>query len=434
MSTSYYSRLSKLIPNNPLPPYPRVGQLDASTLDSELFELLKTQLGRIFKFTRSDIQDNYEAELLVFLKLIIFKLTVWDHSATYGAKLQNLKFVDGRVATSLSKPLGRSQKLGYALLVVGGDYIWSKLESYIYSAHYNSQDGESRTFRILRNFSKLLSQIWSASSLFNFLLFLYTGKYSTLILRLLKVRLVPASRSLTRQVNYEFQNRQLVWNAFTEFLLIIVPLVNMAKLKRRFTKVLSLTISSSDGEGKAQGELHFLPEKTCAICYATQSQSQGGSHYTGVTNPYKTTECGHIYCYVCITTKILESDGEGWNCLRCNELVKSAEPYVDVNPDAIKISPEAFKEVEPVSEVKPVALKEESSEDEGESDSENESFESEEEDENEEEEFEQLPGYDDYNDDDDEGYDSNDYDEEDNYDEEDDDQAHSGFIVSKEDF
>ncbi|KAF5093353.1 hypothetical protein D0Z00_004097 [Geotrichum galactomycetum] len=433
MSTSYYNRLNQLFPNNPLPPYPRVGQLDASTLDSELFELLKTQLRKIFKFTRSDIQDNYEAELLVFLKLIIFKLTVWDHSATYGAKLQNLKFVDGRVSTSLSKPLGRSQKLGYALLVVGGDYIWNKLEGYVYSGHYSDQDGESRIFRVLRKFSKLLSQIWSVSSLFNFLLFLYTGKYSTLILRLLKVRLVPASRSLTRQVNYEFQNRQLVWNAFTEFLLIVVPLVNVAKLKRRFTKVLSLTLSSSDGEGKAQGELHFLPEKTCAICYATQSQTQSGSHYTGITNPYKTNECGHIYCYVCITTKILESDGEGWNCLRCNELVKSAEPYVDINPDAVKISPEVFREVEPVSEKEPIALKEESSEHKSESESENESFGSEEEDENEEEEFEQIDGYDD-DDDNDEEYDSNDNDEEDDYDDEEDDQAQSGFIVSKEDF
>jgi peroxin-2 len=431
MSTSYYSRLNKLFPKNPLPPYPRVGQLDASTLDSELFELLKTQLRKIFKFTLSDIQDNYEAELLVLLKLIIFKLTVWDYSATYGAKLQNLKFVDGRVPTSLSKPLGRSQKLGYALLVVGGDYIWNKLESYIYSGHYRDQDGESRIFLILRKFSKLLSQIWSVSSLFNFLMFLYTGKYSTLILRLLKIRLVPASRSLTRQVNYEFQNRQLVWNAFTEFLLIVVPLVNMAKLKRRFTKVLSLTLSSSGGEGKAQGELHFLPEKTCAICYAAQSQTQGGNHYTGITNPYKTTECRHIYCYVCITTKILESDGEGWKCLRCNVLVKSAELYVDINPDAIKISPEVFKEVDPIAEKKPIALKEESSEDESESDSENESFGSEEEDENEEEEFEQIDEYDDNND---EEYDSNDNDEEDDYDDEEDDQAQSGFIVSKEDF
>lgn len=423
MSVPYYGMLKQLFFNNSLPPYPRVGQLDASTLDGELYGLLKTQLRNIFKFTRSDIQDRYEAELLVLLKLLIFKYTVWDHSATYGAKLQNLKFVDGRVPSSLSKPLGRSQKLGYAFLVVGGDYIWNKLESYIHSNYHNDREGESRISRVLQRFSKLLSQIWSVSSFFNFLLFLYTGKYSTLILRLLKVRLVPASRSLTRQVNYEFQNRQLVWNAFTEFLLILVPLVNMTKLKQRFTKILRLTFSLSHGDGKEKGGFHFLPEKTCAICYSSQAQMQGGNHYTGITNPYKTTECDHIYCYVCITTKLLESDGEGWNCLRCNCLVKSAKPYIDINPDAINISPDAFKEINPVSEMKPAVLKETPLESESESDSSNESFESEEEDENEEDEFEQINRYGDSDDDD-----------EDDYDDDEDYQAQSGFIVSNEDF
>lgn len=337
-------------------PQPRVGQLDASILDGELVDLLKNQLWKIFTTIRPDIKDNYENELLLFLKLLIFKLTVWDHSATYGAKLQNLKFVDGRVGTALSRPLSQAQKLGYATLVVGGEFLWGRLERKISEMNDYSGDYDSRSARLarsLRKFSDFLSSLWSISSLANFLLFLYTGRYSTLILRLLRIRLVPASRTLTRQVNFEFQNRQLVWNAFTEFLLFIVPILNLPKLKRRATKLISQGFGSSTtiaaGE-KGHGELYFLPERTCPICYqgsAVPGQSNNTvAYHTEVTNPYEANECGHIYCYVCITTKLLENSGEGWNCLRCSTTITKAKAFVDVNPNAIAVSPLVMKDAE----------------------------------------------------------------------------------------
>lgn len=345
--------------NNPVP-QPRVGQLDASILDGELVELLKTQLWKVFKSFRPDIKDNYESELLLLLKLLVFKLTVWDHSATYGAKLQNLKFVDGRVPSSMSRPLSREQKLGYALLVVGGDFLWGKLERYISTVGFDGEhDYDGRTARIaaqLRKLSDALSSLWSISSLANFLLFLYTGRYSTLILRLLRIRLIPASRTLTRQVNFEFQNRQLVWNAFTEFLLFIVPILNIPKLKRRATKLISQGFSGKadfSGGNSGQGELYFLPEKTCAICYKgtdstgqTNGSTSNISRHTEVTNPYETVECHHIYCYICITNKLLEAGEDGWSCVRCNTLVFKAKQFVQINPKAISISPLVMKDKE----------------------------------------------------------------------------------------
>lgn len=383
-------------------PQPRIGQLDASILDSELLDLLKTQLWKVFKLYRPEIKDTYENELLLLLKLIIFKLTVWDHSATYGAKLQNLTFVDGRSKTSMRKPLTIGQKLGYGALVVGGDYLWAKLEAYVRSVSYNNamsnnnsslfedEDDEdedypgrqqsrksinekfmhflSRRNIDLEKFTDLLSALWSASSLFNFLLFLYSGRYSTLILRLLKIRLVPTTRTLSRQVNFEFQNRQLVWNAFTEFLLFVVPLINLPRLRRRFSKLFnslkSFNKSHDDGSGDdglssvKQGELYFLPEKTCAICYkdsqvpstSSAGGASGGSNDSsvnaGITNPYQCVPCGHVYCYVCLTSKIIEGEGDGWYCLRCAEHVYKMKPFEEVNLNAIKINPKVLEEVE----------------------------------------------------------------------------------------
>lgn len=306
---------------------PRVGQIDASILDSELLNMLKEQLWRGFKYFRPDIKDRYESELVLILKLALFKLTVWDHSATYGAKLQSLKFMDARSAVS-NKPITKSQKLGYGLLVVGGSYLWQKLDDYITNATYTAED--PRRYEKLRQFTDSLSTLWSVSTLANFVLFLYSGKYSTLILRILRIRLGATTRKVSRSVNFEFQNRQLVWNAFTEFLLFILPLLNLAKIKRTALKY----IFKADANKPQTGELSFLPEKTCAICY---KEDEGNAVNKEVTNPYKAVECSHIYCYVCIKSKLLENEGEGWTCLRCGQLIKSIEPYIDIDPKAIVV-------------------------------------------------------------------------------------------------
>lgn len=81
-----------------------------------------------------------------------------------------------------------------------------------------------------------------------------------------------------------------------------------------------------------KGELSFLPEKTCAICYKetsadTEGKGPGAGGSTDVTNPYEAIPCGHLYCYICITSQITLEEGEGWECLRCNTLIKKCRPW-----------------------------------------------------------------------------------------------------------
>lgn len=86
---------------------------------------------------------------------------------------------------------------------------------------------------------------------------------------------------------------------------------------------------------KRTGELSFLPEKTCAICYKDTNASDAdpsGSSRTGptstdITNPYEAAPCGHLYCYICITSKISLEEGDGWECLRCSTLIKKCRPW-----------------------------------------------------------------------------------------------------------
>ena len=99
------------------------------------------------------------------------------------------------------------------------------------------------------------------------------------------------------------------------------------------------TSGQEDEDEELQGELGFLPERTCAICYKDQNPAgvEGqlvgagggvvGSANTDVTNPYMAVPCGCIYCFVCIAQRLDAEDGEAWTCLRCGRLVKECAPW-----------------------------------------------------------------------------------------------------------
>jgi peroxin-2 len=98
--------------------------------------------------------------------------------------------------------------------------------------------------------------------------------------------------------------------------------------------------SNIEEEETKSGELSFLPERTCAICYQDQNSTMTseaeviaasggvvGSAQTDITNPYETIPCSCIYCFVCLAGRIEAEEGEGWVCLRCGEIVKECKPW-----------------------------------------------------------------------------------------------------------
>lgn len=105
------------------------------------------------------------------------------------------------------------------------------------------------------------------------------------------------------------------------------------------------TQKADEEDANTGGELGFLPERTCAICYRDQNAVGGGSEaevlaqsgnagggvigsaQTDVTNPYEAITCGCIYCFVCLAQRIEAEEGEGWTCLRCGEVVKECKPW-----------------------------------------------------------------------------------------------------------
>ncbi|KAI4144355.1 MAG: hypothetical protein L6R39_004211 [Caloplaca ligustica] len=341
----------------------RVGQVDAELLDEELLELLTNQFGEAVKYFRPHLRDDWSSEILFGLRAVLFKLSIWDHNASYGAALQNLTYTDARHAGPVARAPTRWQKGCHGLLSVGGRYGWEKWNTWL-ADREGTDDGVSvvnapktRTdlskptanVRILSRLSSLIAAVHSVAALSSFLLFLVNGRYRTLLDRILRLRLTTPSDHLSRQVSFEYLNRQLVWHAFTEFLLFLLPLVGISRwrrwLARAWRKAKAMVRSGSEEEDMEQkGELSFLPERTCAICYQDQnptatsenevlaaSGASGGiigSAQTDVTNAYEMIPCGCVYCFVCAISRLEAADGEGCVCLRCGVLVKECKPWV----------------------------------------------------------------------------------------------------------
>ncbi|KAF2622333.1 hypothetical protein BU25DRAFT_415279 [Macroventuria anomochaeta] len=335
----------------------RVGQVDAELLDDELLALLKAQVGQGLQYLGAHITDTYEAEILLALRAVLFKLSMWNNNASYGAHLQGLRYTDARSSAPSRPPPEPWQKAAYGLITIGGRYVWSKWEQHLLSAGEDYARPEHAHLPLLTRLTESLTNAHDVASLASFLVFLVNGRYRTLTDRLLRLRLTPTSHSTSREVSFEYLNRQLVWHACTEFLLFLLPLVGISRwrrilsrsLRRLRTAFLALigrqptASADSSDQDRGAGELGFLPERTCAICYRDQNPASSaesdvlpasaggggvvGSAATDITNPYEAVRCGCVYCFACIAQRIANEEGEGWTCLRCGQVVHECRPW-----------------------------------------------------------------------------------------------------------
>jgi len=101
-------------------------------------------------------------------------------------------------------------------------------------------------------------------------------RYRSVVDRVLSMRLVYVRRQMNRQVDFDFLNRQLVWQGFTEFVLFMMPFISLQALKNRVMGLLPRSKSAEDA----------LPAHICAICTSAT-----------IHTPYQ-TDCGHTFWFV----------------------------------------------------------------------------------------------------------------------------------------
>ncbi|GFP85652.1 peroxisome biogenesis protein 2 [Phtheirospermum japonicum] len=284
---SVYSNSQPVIPIE----ISRVNQFDAARLDVEMSAMLKEQLVKIFSLMKPGMLFQYEPELDAFLEFLIWRFSIWVDKPTPGNALMNLRYRDeravearGKVRTGLEGPgLTVSQKMWYCIATVGGQYIWSRLQSF--SAFRRWGDTEQRS--LARRSWFLLQRIealYKAASFGNLLLFLLTGRYRSLIERALQARLVYGSPHMNRAVSFEYMNRQLVWNEFSSV------------LKRQIFKL--------------RGRRRF---------YAPSARP------TPTTPLSRQSHVSSRYCYYCLRTRC--SAAMAFRCTRCSEPVVAMQRH-----------------------------------------------------------------------------------------------------------
>jgi len=141
-----------------------------------------------------------------------------------------------------------------------------------------------------------LETAYKLLSMINFVLFLIKGEYRSIIDRILQMRLVYIHPGVSRTVNFDYMNRQLVWHGFTEFLLFLMPLINVEKIKSFINRKFSTPRSNL-----------FLPANSCPICLADP-----------INSPY-ISNCNHTFCYFCLKQNMLAD--RKYSCPRCGTII-----------------------------------------------------------------------------------------------------------------
>ena len=261
-------------------------------------------------FWQPKLHDSYEPEVQLCLQSVMFYLSVFKTGATYGLRLMGLKYRDERRhwahPTSFEDALPTlAQRLGWWLGHVGVRYAWAKVHRLSQREQWSElEDGHWK--KTVWRSMEVLEKVYNALSLLNFLAFLSNGRlvihlclssficfegsaaiiyflhfssfwsfvrYRSLVDRVLCLRLVYVRRQMNRQVDFDFLNRQLVWQGFTEFILFLMPFISFQSIRSQLLRLLPF---------KKGGDIE-LPPHICAICNATT-----------VHTPYQ-TNCGHTY-------------------------------------------------------------------------------------------------------------------------------------------
>ncbi|KAJ7590825.1 Pex12 amino terminal region-domain-containing protein [Mycena floridula] len=366
----------------------RVGQLDSDLLDLELVQLLKEPLNKTLALLSASLRGRFDPELTLIIQLTLYKLSVWTTGSSYGAKLQDLRYFVSRkrdetlaresqsvmvlfLTVLLASGIPRRVLLLHGTLTILVPYFHSRLRSYALSNAWPdapSSDARRKAWMILTHVESSLTLL----SLLSFVGFLWDGRFRSVVDRILNMSLIPSRRMVKRDVSYEFMNRQMVWQAFTEFLIFALPLINARKIRRQVNRLTSAISQSSvttkaqmllgvsktaalDRPAESRGKYWALPLDQCAICAENASlsldlgntsnaftnfalpetsdstqESEGPSNYP-IYTPY-ITSCGHLYCYHCVSERMMRAADEveadaDWECLRCVQMVKAAERY-----------------------------------------------------------------------------------------------------------
>ncbi|XP_042695913.1 peroxisome biogenesis factor 2 isoform X1 [Centrocercus urophasianus] len=280
-------------------PVLRISQLDALELNKALEQLVWSQFTSCFHGFKPGVLAHIEPEVKAFLWLLLWRFTIYSKNATVGQAILNIQYKNNLSQTEKYQPLSKHQKLWYLIFTVGGRW----LEERCYDFFSNRQLQSVSKIKQYINFGAGLLKI---CGLVNFLIFLQKGTFATLTERILGIKSVFCKPQNVRQVGFEYMNRELLWHGFAEFLIYLLPLINVQKLKLKICSWCLPIANLSNSEKTVAA--HY---KVCSLCGEWP------------TMPH-TIGCSHVFCYYCIKSNYLLD--MYFTCPKCGSEVHSLQP------------------------------------------------------------------------------------------------------------
>ncbi|EGT37705.1 CBN-PRX-2 protein [Caenorhabditis brenneri] len=139
--------------------------------------------------------------------------------------------------------------------------------------------------------------IFELTSLLHFIYFLRTGGHSTITESILSLRNWNNNQPTISSINYDTQNRELMWHAFRDVILLTYPFIDKARQKVVRKQKLARKFSSRLGSYDIE----------CVVCDKP------------AVIPMVGQKCGHMACYTCVATS------RKMTCPLCSENVEQME-------------------------------------------------------------------------------------------------------------
>ncbi|PIC34351.1 hypothetical protein B9Z55_014029 [Caenorhabditis nigoni] len=249
----------------------RVDQLDAHVLDSEIRTIAQ------------DSVDDIVNQMPVWISRIFEKLRP-ELKVTLDAVLWTHRFSRGASPGQEQMDIAYS---GYSPKLITQHFVLEVFLPYI-TRRLTDLSGRMEFARIYAK----LEAIFELGSLLHFLYFLRSGGHSTLTESILSLRNWNNHQPTISSVNYDNQNRELMWHAFRDVILLTYPFIERIRQrvvrKQKLVRKFGSTIGGSDTE--------------CVVCDKP------------AVIPMIGQKCGHVACYTCVATS-----GNSMSCPLCSE-------------------------------------------------------------------------------------------------------------------
>ena len=269
----------------------RVSQLDALELDEEIVAMLWSQLSNCARHFSANTLYTIKPEVMALLRLLVWRYSLLVTGATFGQQMLGLTY--SRSYNS-SAPVSRAKRITLVGLQVFAEWIherWGGLLPWL------SQEKGAALCKLVSYTELLLKTV----TLLNFINFLLRGIYPTLFQRLLGLGMSHTRRQISQIPAFAYMNREILWHGFAEFIFTILPLINVARL-RRWCHSIAM---------KCGIRLPRPVSNCCPICNSVPCMPH-------------LPDCGHVHCYYCLKSNLLAD--EVFQCGVCDLPITECVP------------------------------------------------------------------------------------------------------------